>query len=164
MIRGRGIPRRGEVRAGLAATAALIALLVTAPGAIAQDQQASLPDIEDEVMCPICGTTLELSESPQAERERELIRDLIDQGRDKEEIKDALVAEYGEDVLASPGDEGFDLSAWLVPALGGLLAIFAVTLTLVRLARRNRAESGGSGEIDPADANRLERDISSYDL
>ena len=37
--------------------------LLAAPAAA---QEASLTDIEDEVMCPICGTTLELSASPQA--------------------------------------------------------------------------------------------------
>src|SRR4051794_29608804 len=57
--------------------------------------RASLPDIEDEVMCPTCGVPLALAFSPQAERERQFIRDQIDRGRTKQEIKDALVAEFG---------------------------------------------------------------------
>ncbi|MFM9043819.1 MAG: hypothetical protein ACKOPI_06765, partial [bacterium] len=48
---------------------------------VAGAEQASLPDIEDEVMCPICGTILEASNSPQAEREREFIRAQIAQGK-----------------------------------------------------------------------------------
>src|SRR5947208_9975820 len=83
----------------------LIALAVTllGPGAAqAVQARASLPDIEDEVMCTVCGTTLELSESPQADRERALIRGLIAKGEDKQQIKDALVAEYGPNVLALP--------------------------------------------------------------
>ena len=76
---------------------------------------ASLPDIEDEVMCPICGTMLELSEAPQAERERAFIRRLIAEGQSKDEIKDELVAEYGPEVLAVPDTEGFDLVAWILP-------------------------------------------------
>ena len=39
--------------------------------------QASLPQLEDEVMCPVCGTLLGLSHSPAAERERVFIRKLI---------------------------------------------------------------------------------------
>ena len=35
--------------------------------------QTSIADVEDEVMCPICGTLLELAESPQAQRERAFI-------------------------------------------------------------------------------------------
>ena len=95
--------------------------------------RASLPDIEDEVMCPICGTLLELSTSPQAERERVFIRRQIADGRSKEQIKDALVAQYGGEVLALPGDSGFDLSAYLVP----VIAFFA----LMRLASQSCSRS-----------------------
>ena len=142
--------------------AGLVALALVAP-AWAGAQQATLPDIEDEVMCPICGTTLELSDSPQAERQRELIRGLIAQGKSKEEIKDALVAEYGEDVLALPDSEGFDLAAWVIPALGIGIAVAAVGFAIARLARRRDREVA-EPEIEPGDAARLERDMSSYDL
>ena len=74
--------------------------------ALAAEPRASLPDIEDEVMCPICGTLLELSEAPQAERERVFIRNLIAAGATKEEIKDALVAEYGEEVAGAARGRG----------------------------------------------------------
>ena len=58
----------------------LIALAVAllGPGAAqAVQARASLPDIEDEVMCIVCGTLLAESQSPQADRERALIRSLI---------------------------------------------------------------------------------------
>jgi cytochrome c-type biogenesis protein CcmH len=143
--------------------AALVGLALLAPAA-ASAQQASLPDIEDEVMCPICGTTLELSDSPQAEREREFIRQQIDQGRSKDEIKDALVAEYGEDVLALPDSDGFDLTAWVIPALGIGIAAAAVGFAIARLGRRRRDDGGGATELEPGDGARLDRDMSSYDL
>src|SRR5919204_3556478 len=97
-------------------------LLLGAASATAAQPRASLPDIEDEVMCPICGTLLELSESPQAQRERAFIRRRIARGETKQQIKDALVAEYGQQVLALPGDSGFDLSAYLVPLLAFIVA------------------------------------------
>ena len=106
----------------------LVAIALLAPGTAGAQTRASLPDIEDEVMCPICGTLLQLSDSPQAERERELIRRLIAEGRDKEQIKDALVAEYGEDVLATPGSTGFDLTAWVLPLLGLGGVVLGVTI------------------------------------
>ena len=142
--------------------AGILALALLAPAAAAA-QQASLPDIEDEVMCPICGTTLELSDSPQAERERELIRGLIAEGKSKDEIKESLVAEYGEDVLAVPDSEGFDLTAWVIPALGIGIAAIVVGLAIARLARRRRSNGVGR-ELEPGDEARLERDMSSYDL
>jgi cytochrome c-type biogenesis protein CcmH len=129
------------------------------------EPQTSLADIEDEVMCPICGTTLQLSQSPQAERERAFIQDLIAAGATKDEVKDALVAEYGPEVLATPETEGFDLAAWLVPGAAIVLAAIAIVLGL----RRWRRDRGWVGEaeqdaIDPEDQERLDRDIARYDL
>ncbi|MGH2923611.1 MAG: cytochrome c-type biogenesis protein, partial [Solirubrobacterales bacterium] len=108
---------------------AALALIFAAPAASAQEP-ASLPDIEDEVMCPICGTPLEHSQAPQADRERALIRRLIAQGATKDEVKDALVAEYGEEVLAVPDDEGFGLAAWVLPPAAILFAGGAIAVLL----------------------------------
>ena len=65
--------------------------------------RASLPDIEDEVMCVECGTVLSVSNSPVAKQERAFIREQIAAGKDKQQIKAALVDQYGEEVLADPG-------------------------------------------------------------
>ena len=129
----------------------------------ASAQSASLPDIEDEVMCPICGTILEASNSPQAERERDFIRTQIAQGKSKEQIQDALVAEYGPDVLAVPDSKGFDLVAWIVPIVGLMLATFAIGFGLFRL-RRKPATGSPAEPIDPATNERIERDIAESDL
>jgi cytochrome c-type biogenesis protein CcmH len=126
------------------------------------ETRASLPDIEDEVMCTICGTLLEESQSPQADRERALIRRLIAQGEDKDQIKDALVAEYGPRVLATPSGHGFDLAAWIVPGLLLALAIVGLFVGAFRLVRRSRPPPAPV-PLDPADEARLDRDLSSYD-
>jgi cytochrome c-type biogenesis protein CcmH len=142
--------------------AALMLALALAPAA--QAETASLPDLEDEVMCPICGTTLQLSDSPQAEREKQLIRDLIAKGDTKQQVKDELVREYGPDVLATPGDSGFDLTAWLLPIVGLALGLIGIGVALWRWRGR-----GGHGE-PPApgpegeEAERLDADLARYDL
>ena len=129
----------------------------------AQPPQTSLPDVEDEVMCPVCGTLLELaSESPQALDERNFIRDLIAQGYSKEEIKDALVDEYGEEVLAVPDDEGFDLAAWVIPGLAVIIGAIAIFIGLRRW-RRDGAPSGDAEALSDEDAKRLDSDIARYD-
>jgi cytochrome c-type biogenesis protein CcmH len=142
-----------------------IAFLLSGPtSAIAAEARASLPDVEDEVMCTICGTLLAESDSPQAERERALIRTLIAEGKDKDQIKDALVAEYGPRVLATPSGHGFDLLAWLVPGFGIAIALGAIVFTVSRQSRRRGPGSGTTPDLDSSDASRLERDMSSYDL
>ena len=156
-------PSIGGLGSAAALALALVALLL-AQGARAAGPQTNLPDVEDEVMCTICGTLLAESESPQADRERALIRRLIASGESKDQIKDALVAQYGPRVLATPTGHGFDLLAWLVPGLAIGLALGAIGFYLWRT--RGRPPGGGqpASELDPADVSRLDRDMSSYDL
>jgi cytochrome c-type biogenesis protein CcmH len=147
-----------------------VALVVAAAAlvaAAAPQPQTSLPDVEDEVMCPICGTALNLSGAPQADRERAFIRRQIAAGRTKDEIKDALVAQYGDQVLAEPPKSGFDLTAWLVPVVAILLAALAIALGLRRWRRAaggGPPPAAGDRPLDPADAKRLDEDLARYDL
>lgn len=126
--------------------------------------QTNLADLEDEVMCPICGTTLGLSESPQAQREKDFIQRLINEGRTKDQIKDALVAQYGREVLALPDDSGFDLAAWLVPAAALILAAIATAIAVRRWRRAGTtASQQPEPEVNRADDERLNADLARYD-
>lgn len=151
-----------------AALLALVALAALAPAAGAA-QQTSLAEIEEEVMCPVCGTLLQLAEAPQAQREKAFISRLIDEGKSEQQIKDALVAEYGEEVLALPEGEGFNLSAYLVPIVAFLLAVIALAVGVMRWRRAG----GGPDHDGPAnhprgpggkDSDRLDADLARYDL
>jgi cytochrome c-type biogenesis protein CcmH len=150
--------------------AALLALALLAPAAGAAEPRASLPDIEDEVMCLECGTALNVSTSAVADQERAFIRDLIAQGLTKEEVKAALVDEYGPRVLAEPEERGFALAAWAVPVLAALAAL-ALVIGLARRWRRPPAAEPGAaaaaaapqGGLDPADARRLDSELAAYD-
>jgi cytochrome c-type biogenesis protein CcmH len=157
------VRRVGRV-AAVPALVAIVALILAVPTqSSGAEARANLPDIEDEVMCTICGTLLAESDSPQAERERALIRELIARGEEKEQIQDALVAEYGPRVLATPSGHGFDLLAWLVPGLGIALALGAIGYFVWRSRARPR-EGAPPAELEPSEAARLDRDMSSYDL
>ena len=151
--------------AGRALALALLALLVLAPAALACPK-TSLADLEDEVMCPVCGTPLALSpEAPQAVRQRAFILRLVDACRSKDQVKAALVAEYGSEVLATPDGEGFDLVAWLVPAFALVAGAGGIGLAGARVRRRRRA-AGAPRALPPAplaeDAARLQRDLDAY--
>jgi cytochrome c-type biogenesis protein CcmH len=149
----------------VAALGAVAAALLSGPSALAADcPKTTLGDVEDEVMCPACGTPLALAtEAPQAQRERELVQRLIARCKSKDEIKSALAAEFGDSVLAVPDDEGFDLAAYLVPALAILLGAGAVGAAARRWRRRRGA--GGPRPASPGgEAARLDADIERYDL
>ena len=149
----------------LAALLAAALALALPAAAVAQCPRTSLADIEDEVMCPVCGTPLELaSEAPQADRQRELIQRLVADCRTKDEVKDVLVAEFGEEVLAVPDDEGFELTAWLLPALGVLVAATALGFAALRWRRGRETRKAATQRASPAQSARLDDDMDRYDL
>jgi cytochrome c-type biogenesis protein CcmH len=145
------------------AISAVVLLAVLTGSATAATSRANLPDIEDEVMCTICGTLLAESDSPQAEGERALIRKLIAEGKTKDQIKDVLVAQYGPRVLATPSGHGFDLLAWIVPGVGILLVAGGLMFAALRLRRRGNGDREPPPDLDPADADRLDSELSSFD-
>lgn len=130
--------------------------------------QTSVSEISSEVMCPVCGTLLELAEAPQAQRQKAFIARLVAAGRSKEEIKDALVAEYGEEVLALPRGSGFDLSAYLVPIVAFAAALLALAIGVLRWRRNGQRQPGDDRGVgrgpSPEEAERLEADLARYDL
>ncbi len=140
--------------------AVALALALVAPAA-AQAPRASLPDIEDEVMCVECGTVLSVSSSPVAQQERDFIRDQIALGKDKEQIKAALVEEYGEFVLARPGRDGFNVTLWLVPIALVLVAAAGIAVAIRRW--RGNAGTPRRRELPPPlsaeDARRLDTEL-----
>ena len=144
---------------------ALALLAAAAPVAVAR-QRASLIEIEKQVMCPVCGTLLQLAESPQAQREKAFIRRLIAAGRTEGQIKDALVAEYGDEVLALPRGSGFSLSAYVVPIVAFLLAAIALAVGVMKWRRAGRGGPPGPQPAAPRgeDADRLDADLARYDL
>jgi cytochrome c-type biogenesis protein CcmH len=145
----------------------LASAVLTSPTASAATPRTTVTEIEGEVMCPICGTLLELSDSPQARRERVFVAKLAAEGKTRAQIKDALVAQYGPAVLALPKGSGFDLSAYLVPIVALLVAIPALAFSVARWRRDGRrAEESETRDPGPGeeDAERLEADLSRYDL
>ena len=143
---------------------ALLLALLLAPAAMAAEPRTTLPDVEDEVMCVECGTALNVSTSPVADREREFIRRRIAEGKSKPEIKAALVDEYGANVLAVPEGGGFDVAAWLVPGLLCLVALLGVGVAALRWRGRPDEEPVADGpDLDPEDRRRLDADLAAHD-
>jgi cytochrome c-type biogenesis protein CcmH/NrfF len=155
-----------ETKSPSALLLAALALAFFAAATQAAAPKTSATEIEGEVMCPICGTLLELSDSPQARREKAYVAKLVAAGKSKAEIKDALVAQYGRSVLAQPKASGFDLTAYLVPLIAIVVAIVLLTFSVLRWRRAGSHPDDPTAGAPPrgADAERLEADLSRYDL
>src|SRR5207247_2175999 len=100
----------------------LLAALLFAPVAWASERHPSQAELEGEVMCPVCGTTLDQSSSPAAQQIKRVIANRIAAGDTKTEIENRLVAEYGEAILAAPRHKGLGLLAWWLPIAGIVVA------------------------------------------
>jgi cytochrome c-type biogenesis protein CcmH len=146
----------------------VVIALVTAGSAAASEQHPTLAELEDELVCPTCKTTLAMSNAPVAERMRAFIRQRIAAGDTKSEIKDKLVAQFGESVLAAPPARGFNLLAWLLPIAGALAAVVAVAL-LARRWSRSRAEvpagtsADGRRPLDPDLERRVDEELARFE-
>jgi len=140
---------------------AFAVLLLGAPAAAAAAcPRTSVADLEDEVMCPVCGESLAVArESPLAARERALIQRLVRRCESKQQITDELVAQFGPSVLALPPRRGFAASAYLVPLLGGVAAIAATALLLRRWRRRAPAPAAAQRPPTAAERRRLEAEL-----
>jgi cytochrome c-type biogenesis protein CcmH len=158
------VSRRTTALAVLVALAALV--FPTAAGAVSA-LRTELNEIESEVMCPVCGTLLELAESPQATREKAFVEKLVKQGQSKDEIKEALVAQYGDAVLAEPKGSGFSLSAYLVPIIAFIVAVVLLAFAVWKWRRAAGSREDREQEVEgPSDEDRerLDADLARYDL
>ena len=137
-----------------AAAILALLLLVVVP---ATAGAVTVNEVAREVRCPTCNTPLDVSSSPAATDMKQYIAERIDRGWDKQRIIDGLVDEFGEGVLATPAKSGFDLVAWLVPGLAGLVAIGLLVWTWSR--RRPAAASAEPAPPTAEEARRLDDEL-----
>jgi cytochrome c-type biogenesis protein CcmH len=147
----------------------VVGFLALAAPAAASEEHPTLAELERELVCPTCKTTLQMSNAPVAERMRAFIRQRIAAGDTKSEIKDKLVAQFGESVLAAPPARGFNLLAWLVPIAGGLIAAVAVAVLALRWSRSRAAPAGGPSAadsrrpLDPESERRVDEELARFE-
>jgi cytochrome c-type biogenesis protein CcmH len=139
--------KRALVAAGLAAS-----LFITVATAIAQAPtdaalEARLKTLSEELRCLVCqNQTLADSTAPLAEDLRREVRELAQQGKSDAEIKQYLVARYGDFVLYKPPVKPTTWLLWFGPFA------FLVGGALVWLVVLRRRRSGGSDDTQPVAA------------
>ena len=144
------------------AAAVACALVVVSGSAAAEPPNAA--DLEAELVCPVCETTLDQSNAPVAERMKSFIRVRIAAGDTEAEIKDQLVAEFGPGVIATPPKSGFGLLAWLLPLVALVVGAVVVGL-LVRgwSRRRGSVEPDAAAPLDPELERRVDEELARFE-
>jgi cytochrome c-type biogenesis protein CcmH len=144
----------------------LLALVLAGP-ALASERHPTLVELEGEVMCPECGTTLDQSHSAIATRIEQFIAARIAAGDTKSQIKRRLVANFGESILAEPAKHGFSLLAWLLPIAGILLGAGVLGVLAWRWSRSREpgeeAPAAAPPRVDPELERRLDDELARFD-
>ena len=143
-------------------TLVLLAVLLLAGGtAQAQGPDQELPYNEEEaqsidrmLICPVCpAETIDQAQVELSKQMRRIVREMLAQGTDRDEILDFFVDRYGTEVLAAPPKSGVNLLAWILPVAGVLAALAAVFAIIRSMASqgagRAATEPALDDELDP---------------
>jgi cytochrome c-type biogenesis protein CcmH len=149
---------------------ALGALALAVP-ALASERHPTLPELEDQLMCPVCaGETLAQSDSIPAQRIKAHIQQRIRQGWTRSQIIDEEVDIWGSRILAAPRKHGFDLLAWVLPLAGILGAAGVIGVLAWRWSRRREEPEHLPGPwslngrpLDPELERRLDEELARFD-
>jgi cytochrome c-type biogenesis protein CcmH len=147
--------------------AAVLALALAAP-ALASEQHPTQGELERELVCPTCHTTLDESDAPIARQMKAYIARRIGEGATKSDIEQELVAQFGPGVLGIPRKHGFDLLAWVLPLGGIAIGAAAIGYGAWRWSRpRAPGDTGSQAPPDPAlapeEERRLDEELARFD-
>ena len=148
----------------------LIFLLSVVPVATVSAQQPTPSDdkvnaIARQLYCPICeNTPLDVCPTQACHDWRELIRQMLADGKTPNEIKQYFVDHYGARVLAEPPRAGLSWLIYVIPPLAFLIGVFLL-FRAFRTWKQLRKEpaTGAVAGSDPAlvdeYASRLEEEL-----
>ena len=145
----------------------IVAVLILVAGCpAAASAHVGFYSIVDQFMCTSCHEPLNQVNSPQAISEKQTLKGLVNRDLTLGQIKSAMVAQYGPQVLARPPASGFNLTVYILPPalfLGGL-ALLALTLPKWRERSRRAAASKlpEADALDSVDAKRLDDELTNF--
>jgi cytochrome c-type biogenesis protein CcmF len=126
--------------------------------------------IESDIMCT-CGCRVQMSNCPMGPSCHGLqtlgpkLDAMIGKGMTREQMRDALVAEYGgQDILAAPIDTGFNRLAWLFPYAVGIVGAVGIVVVARRWSRHEGTlATPDAAPVDAALRGRLDDELRDLD-
>lgn len=129
-------------------SAAWLLVLLVSVGALVVSETAERPpltnadrvhDLAEDFACPVCqGQSVAESDAPVARTIRATIVRMVDEGATDAEVRDLLVASFGEDIDYSPDGGGLTGLVWVLP----VMVVAAAVVGLVLAVRRWQGPSG----------------------
>ena len=167
--RGKG-HRTGWIAVLLAVTLALV--LISSVSAQEPTPRPAITDdqvnaIAKQMYCPVCeNTPLDVCPTQACIEWRELIRDLLAEGKTEAEIKQYFVDRFGDRVLAAPPARGLNWLVYVIPPiaiLAGLLILYSALRSWRKTTSAASPPAGGSpqaaSKVDDEYTRRLEEEL-----
>jgi cytochrome c-type biogenesis protein CcmH len=141
----------------------MVCFVPLALGATTSDLEAQVREIASQLRCPVCqGLSVGDSPSELANEMRTLVREQLQQGKTSAEVLDYFAQRYGEWILLAPPKHGFNLVIWVLPFVLLPIGAAAVYVGARRWVRRSAAAESPSRQLDSPYAERLQRELDSY--
>jgi cytochrome c-type biogenesis protein CcmH len=140
---------------------ALVAARVAMAGG--GDGPPNAADLEAELVCPTCRTTLDQSDAPIARQMKAFVRERIAAGDTAAEIKAQLVEQFGPGVIATPPKRGFHVLVWALPIVAALIGALVAAWLIRRWSRGREREEDLPEGLDPADERRLDEELARFE-
>jgi cytochrome c-type biogenesis protein CcmH len=103
--------------------------------------------IAKQMYCPVCeNTPLDVCPTQACIEWRELIRDLLAEGKSEAEIKQYFVNRFGDRVLAAPPARGLNWLVYVIPPIAILAGLLILYSALRAWRQPSPAESLPAGE------------------
>lgn len=153
-----------------------ISTLAMAQTELAPELRTLQKEIQNELACYCgCGMTIQgclggmiCSESKTVSKQ---VGALLQSGKGKPEVLQAMVAQYGERILAAPTKEGFNLTAWIIPFVMLVAGGFIVAKVISRWKQQTPPSSSAATPLPPKEAgpsadpyqDKFERELKEFD-
>ena len=104
--------------------------------------ESEAQNIDRMIMCPVCpAETIDQAQVEISRQMRAIVREMLAEGKDREDIFDFFVERYGKDILAAPPKSGANLVAWFLPIGGVSAALVAVFFIIRSMTKRGPASA-----------------------
>lgn len=133
-LRGPGFRRWSWLVIGALVVVSLVRAAVSeAPPRTAEER---VHDIASTIKCPTCRSqSVASSESAAARAIRAEIARRVDDGEGADEIRAAVAATYGDEVLLTPSRSGVEGVVWVLPVVALVLGLAGVSAAFARWRR-----------------------------
>ena len=143
--------RTPSMKSCTAVLVGLFACLLIASPAFAQApySEKEAQAIDRMLMCPVCpAETIDQAQVEISFQMRALVREMLAEGRSRQEILDFFVERYGPDILAAPPKSGVNLLAWILPIAGVAAGLVGAYFVIRSMTARNRGRgTPGHGPV-----------------